>query len=356
MEPQVALRAIKQKLKAVPQKGSRLVRSALSKVKPEQAPLFSSVQEALDYKDGDLFRLSPEDVLPMYAMENNISLQRAMEVLSKEEQEFIKLAGEKRQDLSNSTPPVMVIDNFYDDPDAIRQFALSQKYIKYNNFGWFTTELWPLMLKEWPLSREWILDRFESALGYPLHREFPYFDLCSWQGSLHYKVDTNANARACVIHSHVTDSFMGFNAVIGLNPQGNAETTLWKNTKTGKCVAISRPLDTRSEVDHELCLKIPLAYNRCILFRNDVYHRGELGWGSTVNDARLFQTFLGLDPQVDDEKTAASQEAVYKDNFNWWLTHSENQGCDVDEAKRIREIAASAGILSVAPPAREPVT
>lgn len=345
--------AIEQGLKSASLIGSDISHSTLntfhtilSKRKAEQAPLFSSPEEALGYQNGDLFKLSQEDVFAMYAKENNISLEKAMAELSDDDKEFILLAGKERQNFSESTPPVIIIDNFYDDPDSIRQFSLNQNFIKYNRFGWFTTELWPLLLEKWPLPREWLLDRFEGILGYPLCREYPNFELSSWQGSLHYKVTEPFYSRACVIHSHVSDSFMGFNAVIGLNPDGNAETTLWKNTKTGKCIAISRPLDSSSEVNFELCLRIPLLYNRCILFRNDVYHRGEPGWGTDVEDSRMFQTFLGLDPQINEEKTAASQDIVYKNNFHWWLDHNVKEGCDPDELKRVREIAHSAGTAS----------
>ncbi len=101
---------------------------------------------------------------------------------------------------------------------------------------------------------------------------------------------------SCSIHSHQPDDIKdGWNAIVYLNPPGTypagSGVSVWRNRKTGKCVTRQKLFENRLS-DFDLVLSIENAFNRLVLMRGDVYHMGERGFGTTRDDARLFQTFF----------------------------------------------------------------
>jgi hypothetical protein len=114
-----------------------------------------------------------------------------------------------------------------------------------------------------------------------------------WNGAFHLRDDDNHTSS---IHHHFKQDDVaprGWSGVVYLTPDAPPEagTSIWRDKRTGRCVA-SYGAKFHADVDNfEMALLVENRYNRLVLFRENVLHRAERGFGHDKS-ARLVQTFF----------------------------------------------------------------
>ena len=228
-------------------------------------------------------------------------------------------ARPRRQTMRTET---LVVDNFYADPAAVRRYALSQAYY-------------------YPYEREadvesgrtpatWMASRFKSAKECPFkssddlitaleqitaeevdrdrwRADFPVDEAgrpqrdfqsaldrsCLWNCSFHLKPD-NGQKLGEGVHNHVVDGWNGVDingwaGIIYLSPDAplSGGLQLWRNKNPDRQFDWMTPGE-----DWELVDKFGNVPNRLLLCRGSISHSGARGWGDTLENGRLFQTFF----------------------------------------------------------------
>ena len=198
--------------------------------------------------------------------------------------------------------PVTVINNFYDDPDAIRQFALAQKYtfrheeqdLDYVYPGGRTKDLHELDSQLQAL----VLKKLVSVFHIAEH------DLMRWGISSSFQ-SVSEIYKEGVIHTDKNTIFAG---VLYLTPNAplNSGTSLYKKNaafnedkykkacdknderfKAGELV-----MDTGFHSMFDEVVRVNNVYNTLILFEGDIHHAANSFFGSTLEDSRLAQVFF----------------------------------------------------------------
>jgi hypothetical protein len=235
----------------------------------------------------------------------------------------------------------IIADNFYEDPDAVRAYALRQQYYKpwidltrrEVNFPEWAHQWKTTMLKkasDCPFkSNEALIARLETLTGETIDRTFwdaPYpielVDLSGWfemkAGSTpprgtadeDFKPPPSALWNCCFsqklrvdkegeyVHTHGVDPLnytgpSGWAGVVYLTPNPKTGTGLmtWRNVQDSEPISadhMHRDLDRWEMID-----KIGNVYNRIALHPGTMPHSGGSGWpAETPEDARLIQTFF----------------------------------------------------------------
>jgi hypothetical protein len=215
---------------------------------------------------------------------------------------------------------IVVIDDFYRDPDAVRRYALEQDYYTpYEDTAdvlsgkvrpsWWATKFRPA--SECPFkSSGRLLAALEAAVGETIRRvhwraTFPVdaeskpikdadrTQACLWNCCFHVKPD-NGQQVGEGVHNHVTDRWnavgvRGWAGIIYLNPDAPSEggLHLWQNVDPQhKFQWMTSPPEWR------LMDSFANQYNRLTLVRGDLPHSGAGGWGDSLESGRLYQTFF----------------------------------------------------------------
>lgn len=171
----------------------------------------------------------------------------------------------------------MVIDNFYSNPDDIRNYALSLPFDVTGNYPGRRT-------------KPYLTDDIKNAIQYwmnPMGKITNWFEYYGYTGA--FQIAT-ANDRTW-IHS---DYFNNWAGVCYLTPDApyTGGTGLYRHKATGEF--------SRQNTDHEgydytkwdLFDRIGNKYNRLILYRGDLFHASLDYFGENLVDGRLFQTFF----------------------------------------------------------------
>jgi LPS sulfotransferase NodH len=222
---------------------------------------------------------------------------------------------------------LIVVDNFYEDPSAVRDYALRQEYyLPYDEPGpahgrpvWMASRFKRVQECPFKSSAE-LVECLEELTGEEIDLDYwradfpvdgtgrPSVDhrLLTKRGSLwnccfHCKPDTGEPPGAG-IHNHVVDTWNqvgpnGWSGVVYLNVGGTAPPAsglkLWRNVEAG------RDLEWMTSPRRwQLVDSLGNVPNRLILYRGDLPHSGSAGWGAGLRDGRLCQTFFfrTLDP------------------------------------------------------------
>ena len=175
-------------------------------------------------------------------------------------------------------PSVIIVDDFYEDPDEIRKIALNEEFnVKGNYPGGRTKSFATLSLK----------NRFEMIIG----KKITYWP-DGYNGAFQFTTSENKSW----IHRDLTD----YGAVIYLTPNApaNSGTILYRHLSSGKQYA-SNPSDEKmlnddgnNEAAWEQVDVIGNKYNRCFLFDGKCSHKSNVYFGNDKYDGRLFQTFF----------------------------------------------------------------
>lgn len=218
---------------------------------------------------------------------------------------------------------IIVVENFFADPIAVRDYGLRQKY--YYPYGtardargierpiWMASRF--KRASECPLkSSRRLLEYFEDITGEEVDLDFwradfpvdadglpsPDHRLDARRGSLwnccfHCKPDTSEELGTGV-HNHVDDTWNqvgphGWSGVVYLNRDGEGAVSnglkLWRNLKPARNADWMTPRN-----EWELVDSLGFVSNRLILYRGNLPHTGSPGWGDDLRSGRLCLTFF----------------------------------------------------------------
>lgn len=216
---------------------------------------------------------------------------------------------------------IVVIDGFYRDAQAVRNYALRQQYyapyqeMKDVREGrqkatWYSSYF--RRFDECPFkSSAWLVDALGQAVGESLDMahwrgSFPVDDdskplpdqcegtrTCLWNCAFHVKPE-NGQQVGEGVHNHVTDSWNsvgpeGWSGIIYLDPKAPLDggLHLWRNTDLINDYDWMTPAENWQLLD-----SFGNLFNRLILVRGDVPHSGAGGWGDRLENGRMYQTFF----------------------------------------------------------------
>jgi len=182
----------------------------------------------------------------------------------------------------------LIIDDFYSNPEEVREFALQQEFKVRGNYPGMRTE---------PFANEDIKETIESIIE-PFAGKITRWHT-EYTGCFQY---TTAYDRSW-IHA---DSWNDWAGVLYLTPNAPASsgTGIFRHKKTG---LVSWDLKVRTKEETENCEAIHEAqdytkwevldnfgnvFNRLVMYRGDNFHQSMDYFGKDINDGRLFQVFF----------------------------------------------------------------
>ena len=198
--------------------------------------------------------------------------------------------------------PVAIIENFYENPDAIRKFALAQQYtfckqvpnIEYVYPGCRTKDLSYLDT----LLFEKICKKLVTVFHNAEHDQMRWLITTSFQS-------VSAEFSQGVIH---TDNNTVFAGVLYLTPDAplNSGTSLFKPNKTFNDAKYQLALvdndvrfkageiamDTAYHSMFDEIVRVNNVYNTLIIYEGRHYHAANNFFGKTLEDSRLAQVFF----------------------------------------------------------------
>ncbi len=198
--------------------------------------------------------------------------------------------------------PVTIVENFYENPDAIRKFALAQKYT-------FCHER-PNVEYVYPGSRTKDLFDLDSGLQEKICKKLvsvfhnAEYDYMRWALSTNFQSVT-AEYKQGVIH---TDHNTIFAAVLYLTPEAplNSGTSLFKKNKSfdekkylqalddndARFKAGDIEMDTTYHSMFDEIVRVNNIYNTLIIYEGRHFHAANQFFGKTLKDSRLAQVFF----------------------------------------------------------------
>jgi len=198
--------------------------------------------------------------------------------------------------------PVTIIENFYENPDAIRKFALAQEYtfchvrpdLEYVYPGSRTKELFDLDEE----LHEKICKKLVSVFHNAEH------DYMRWVLSTNFQSVTEEYNQG-VVHTDHNTIFAG---VLYLTPDAplNSGTSLFKKNKTFDEAKYERALKQNDdrfrageiimETDYhsmfDEIVRVNNVYNTLIIYEGRHFHAANQFFGKTLKDSRLAQVFF----------------------------------------------------------------
>jgi hypothetical protein len=198
--------------------------------------------------------------------------------------------------------PVTIVENFYENPNAIRKFALAQKYrfrheegdIGYVYPGCRTKDLYELDKS----LQEKVLKKFISVFHISEH------DRMQWAISSSFQIVSEQYKKG-VIHTDTNTIFAG---VLYLTPNAplDSGTSLFRKNTTFSQEKYQQASDQNEArfksgeiaMDNgfhsmfDEVVRINNVYNTLILFEGDTFHAANNFFGSTMQDSRLAQVFF----------------------------------------------------------------
>lgn len=195
-------------------------------------------------------------------------------------------------------PTTIILDDFYDDPNEVRKFALQQDFYVKGNFPGLRTKTF---------ANAEILASFGEVL-FPHYGKIARFDMDLYEyDKKGKKLGENYNGSFMLNYKedygwyHV-DENMGWAGVIYLNPHppANSGTGIYKwkgnnsifydpNDKKNMDLMWSQ---CNSHDNWELVDEIGNVFNRCILYRGDLFHKPINYFGENKENGRLIQVFF----------------------------------------------------------------
>jgi hypothetical protein len=216
---------------------------------------------------------------------------------------------------------IVIIEDFYRNPDEIRKYALDQQYYTpyehpdcvksgtaqptwwastYRNFDdcpfKSSTELRGSLSAA--VGEEIDMEHWRSSFpvdehSRPLLREGGQSVGCLWNCSFHVK-PSNGQLLGEGVHNHVTDGWNGVGedgwaGLLYLNADASLDggLYLWQNVDPARNFEWMTPADQWRLVD-----RVANRYNRLTLVRGDIPHSGAGGWGNSLQTGRMYQTFF----------------------------------------------------------------
>jgi hypothetical protein len=173
---------------------------------------------------------------------------------------------------------VIIVDDFYSNPDQVRNFALTQPFDITGNFPGarttqFLTEDTKQAIQDIIFAAGGIITDWLEQYGYT-----GAFQLCT------------ANDRTW-IHA---DPFNTWAGVCYLTPNApiSSGTALYKHISSGEFSKTNDDYESNDYTKWEMTDYIANRYNRLVLYRGDLFHASLNYFGDSLYNARLFQTFF----------------------------------------------------------------
>lgn len=197
--------------------------------------------------------------------------------------------------------PTMVIDNFYEEPDVVRDYALGLEFFKGDRGSW-------------PGVRTKLLHEFDretlDILGKKLMvylNDYGYTEFHEFQSAFH---STPGSYTSGWVHDD--DPKLNIAGVIYLNkePFNGTGTTIYEDNNTFDGSKYTQAfmedvLDVEVEqkekfdkireqqvAEFKKTITMESVYNRCIIFDTRQWHSPENFYGTTLEDSRLTQVFF----------------------------------------------------------------
>lgn len=217
-----------------------------------------------------------------------------------------------------SNGQLLVIDDFYPDPDAVREKALNKPFFQYsppdpsqvelsdkgsrsNKPTWLSSSLktyWGQPVKNPQLGYRYnssdVVQLLESYTNQKVNMST--WDTMGdwWNGAFHLQFE---DQKPRAIHHHFKAGDIekqGWSGLVYLSknaPTGSG-TSIWIDNSTKQYTAGKGPFFRRDIENFTKLLEIENVYNRLILFRENVLHQASKGFGTSKYNGRLTQTFF----------------------------------------------------------------
>lgn len=221
----------------------------------------------------------------------------------------------------NEGPFLLVCDDFYPDPHAIRELALQQDFYQYKpplaeQVGeavaaeyqdrkpvWLSSSLMRHQGQEVKTPQRGyrhnnadVRELLSNVIPDEITMDTWYESGDWWNGAFHlqYQADSIPYRR---IHHHYREGDVapiGWSGLVYLSPDAPPEngTTIWREKSSGRCIASKGNKYDADYSEFELALEVENHFNRLVLFRENVLHLAGFGYGETPETARLMQTFF----------------------------------------------------------------
>ncbi len=229
-------------------------------------------------------------------------------------------ADKVRED--NVGPYLIVVDDFYAHPQSVRELALAMRYVQYSppvaeiageeivreralqhpKWLWLATAVVTYLGKRVATpfhgqryNPEWLLRRLSDTIEENIDSTTWQTGGDYWNGAFHL-IDKGWENGTGVIHHHYKPFDIegrGWSGLIYLseNPPERSGTSVWRNRESKSCIAPYGKNFDWNVSNFDLAYLVENRFNRLVLFRENVLHRAERGFG-TGRDARLTQTFF----------------------------------------------------------------
>lgn len=174
---------------------------------------------------------------------------------------------------------LLILDNFYNDPDAVRDFALKQDFSVTGNFPGFRTK---------SMMNDSIKTVLARALMHPGGVIIDWKDNPdSYSGS--FQICTKDDKTW--VHA---DQYNRWSGVCYLTPNApsSSGTAFYRHKETGETRYSGRWYDWQDYSQWEQIEFIANKYNRLILYRGDLFHAAVNYFGDNLENGRLFQVFF----------------------------------------------------------------
>ncbi|HEX9945538.1 MAG TPA: DUF6445 family protein [Thermoanaerobaculia bacterium] len=200
---------------------------------------------------------------------------------------------------------LLAVDNFYPDPDRVREQALRMEYVQPESLvGWRTRPLFVRGVKE----------RIERTLRLPITTwpDDPD-DAELGNGSFFFGLSTGRLAERVGVHFDTPSEMVTMLVYLTPGAPYDAGTSLWQHRPTG-LLAKPRPADARrlgttvEELEDRIDRdsrnprrwreidRVGNVYNRATFYRSGMLHSATRHFGSNVQNGRIYQTFrFGVD-------------------------------------------------------------
>lgn len=172
---------------------------------------------------------------------------------------------------------LIVIDNFYEDPDTVRAHILNRGLTRIGNYPGLRSD-------------PYILDGVKESIEYNMQfagKITGWNDILQYTGSFQITTATDKSW----IHSDGGSMWAGVCYMTPGAPLAGG-TALYKHIGTGEYMHTTSDHESHDTTKWELVDRIGNKYNRLIIYRGDLFHSSIDYFGSNATDGRLFQTFF----------------------------------------------------------------
>ena len=174
---------------------------------------------------------------------------------------------------------VIVIDDFYSNPDGVREFALQQEFKQRENYPG-------------PRTVSFLNDSTKETLQHILYNSAGRITEWNDKDGLTGSFEMEMAKDRSWIH---TDHFNTWAGVLYLTPNAPVDggTAFYRHKKTGAERAKDlSSYETQDMTKWEVTDIVANRYNRLVLYHSDLFHNSLNYFGNTPETARLFQLFF----------------------------------------------------------------